>query len=636
MIKRQSQPSLPAATLLVGISGFAAGAVFGPAVSEASLSPGSMLPAALTGAVLWTGLWFLVSAVIARIGRTGARGLARRLAVWFAIALLPLISYLPYLVHRSGLEGEIAELPPLGSRYSAISLLVWSLLLLAVLLRLALNPGAGRLSRLLTRRPAVTLTVMMAAWVAVFFPLDVLKDQYMQVTTVNSALFREAMTHVLDSRGFMFSNLLYGAGDSLFSVHINAIFLWILPFFRLWPDYRWLLFMSDVAMALSAWPAYLIARRFFSQGLSLLLAAMLLLHPIFTAQPGRSDFSELRFMPVLFLTAFYLFEKKRFWWFAGVSLLMMTIREDMGLFAAFFGIYALMRRRSLKWILAPLAWGLGWFAATFGVLLPRMSPGGADIRASLRYSGLGSSGGEIVRTLLFRPWKAFQVVLSDASHIGVAYGLLLAFGLGIPLLSGAIVMAIPAVAELLFQQTTTFTSFMALTSVPTLMAAFIYGLARLCRILNRWKGIAPERTAAITTVVMFFLALSAFHTWFNPGLYRPRYNYDAALEAFHQVPAGASVIMPEFLLAYAQPGQTVRGFHQVKYSEDISGSFRLTEDYVILDKRIPSRDAGNRYYQGLEEVTCYLSKSPDFHKVFESNDIELYARNGHEPAAGAT
>jgi uncharacterized membrane protein len=449
----------------------------------------------------------------------------------------------------------------------------------------------------------------------------------MQVTTVNSALFREAMLQVQSSHGIMFSNLLYGTGASVFSVHTNAILFFVLPLFRLWPDYKWLLIISDIALALAAWPAYLIARRHFSQAVSLLMAAMLLLHPVMTAQPGRSDFSELRFMPVLFLTAFYFFENKHFWRFAAISLLMMTIREDMGLFAAMFGIYALMRRRSIKWIVAPLGWGLGWFILTAAFLLPRLGPSGTAVRASLRYSNLGSSGSEIAKTILFKPWKAVKAALSTPSHIGAAYGLILTYGSGLALLSGVIVLAIPAVAELMFQQTTTFVNFMALPTVPILMTAFMMGLSRFTSLVQKCWSLDAGLSAAVIGLLMFFLATSAFHTWFNPNLYRPRYNFNAATRALNQVPDSASLIMPEFMLAHAKPSQNVRGFHQVKYAGDFEGGFRFTEDYIILDRRIPARGwQNNRYYEGLEEATNTITTSPEFKKVYEQDDIELYVR----------
>ncbi|MCL5882584.1 MAG: DUF2079 domain-containing protein, partial [Actinobacteria bacterium] len=459
--------------------------------------------------------------------------------------------------------------------------------------------------------------------------LDFLKDQYMQTTTVNSAFFREGMTHVLDDRGFMFSNLAYGSGASIFSVHISAIFIFIFPLFRIWPDYRFLLLFGDIALALSAVPIYLIARSRFSSALSLLFAGMVLLSPIITAAPGRGDFSEIRFMPVLFLTAFYFFEKKRFWMFMLASVAMMTIREDMGLFIAFFGFYGIIRRRSLKWILAPLAAGFGWFGLMGGILLPRIGPSGTAVRASMRYANLGSSGSEIARTIVFRPWRALRAALSTPSHVGAVYGILQISGLGVALLSGAVIFAIPAAAELLFQQTTTFNNFMAVPLVPTLTVAVVLGLDRLDRFSRHRFNIDAGRTAALVGVFIFFVSVSPFHTWFNPGLYQPRYNYDAAREAFSRVPANARLMMPEFMLAYSQPDQTLRGYHQVQYQEDIEGRFVLTEDYVILDRRVPARlAADNHYYDGIETVRNIVDNSPDFEKVFARDDIELYVRKG--------
>lgn len=617
----------------VALAGAVAGAIFLPSVTESATprSPGTLAPGALAGAVIWLLLWLIVAALLSGRLQEKTGSLLNRTGIVLAVSLAPLISYLPYLIYRTGLEGDIATLPPLGTRPSAILLLIWSLLLLAALLRLTLGSSESRLVGLLTRKPAWTLGALMLVWLVVFFILDVTKLQYMQVTTVNSALFREAMLDVTDPRGFMWSNLLYDSGNTIFSVHINAIFLFLLPLFRIWPDYRWLLLISDVALALSAWPAYLIARRHFSTAVSLLIAAMLLLHPIMTAQPGLSDFSELRFLPVLFLTACYFFERKKLLLFAIAAFFVLTIREDMGLFVAFFGLYALVRRYPWQWVVLPLAAGLGWFVALGSVLLPRLAPSGTAARAALRYANLGSSGSEIAKTLLFKPWKAIEAAFSTPSHIGVAYGLFISFGLGIPLLSASVILAVPAVSELMFQSTTNLVNFMALPAVPALIFAYTNGLARFDRIAQRRWNLTAGRTAAIAAVFFFFLGLSTFHAWFNPDLYRPRYNYDAAREALAMVPEDGSVMMPEFMLAYGKQSQIVRGFHQIAYELDLRNTYHVSEDYVIVDRRIPSRDADNRYYTGLRDVTELLAGSPDYRKVYSQDDIELFVKNGKEP-----
>lgn len=621
------------AAILVGASGFGGWMVFIPSCLEAAPArhPSTLIASGSAGAVTYILLWLAVSALLSGHSGQPAGDLIRRTGKIFAVSLAPLISYFPYLVYRTSLVGESVEVPPLGPTLSAVILLLWSLALLAVLLRLTLSKKDSPLLTRLTRRPAVTLAIMMTTWLVVFFILDVLKDQYMHVTTLNSAVFSEAMLNVTDSRGLMFSHLALSEGSSIFGAHINAIFLLILPLFRLFPDYRWLLFISDVALALAAWPVYLLARRHFSTAISLLFAAMFLFHPIVTAQPGRSDLSELRFVPVLFLTAFYLFETRRFWWFAGAALLLMTIREDMGLFVAFFGIYALMRRYPLKWILAPLGVGLVWFLVSVAVLLPHLSPTGTAVRSTVRYTALGSNGVEIAKTLFFRPWKVAQVATSTPSHIGAAYGLLISLGMGIPLLSGAVVLAIPAVAELLFQQTTNLINFMAVPALATLLVAYMDGLSRLDRICRRRWHLKAGTTAAVLGVLLFFLALAPFHTWFNPDLYRPRYNYEAAREAFGMIPDDARIRLPEFMLAYARPAQTLSGYHQATYQEDLAGGFVIKDDYLIIDRRIPARTGDNRYYNGLEDITDYLMQSPDFRKVYERDDIELYVRNGFNP-----
>ncbi len=626
------QAGVPAIPLLVASSGFAAGAAFGPAVFRSGLSAGNLIPSGAAGAVLLTGSWLGISAATARKSGAGTNLHARRLGVWFAVAMLPLLSYLPYLAHRSGLTGAQAELPPLDSRYSAIGLLVWSLLLLAVLLRLSLGKGNGGISRLALRRPAGTLALMICAWLAVFFPLDVLKEHYMQVTSLNSAVFREAMTHVFDGRGFMYSHLEQASGSTIFGVHINLIYLLVTPLFRLFPDYRWLLLISDAALALAAWPLYLLARRHFPAGLSLLFAAMYLLTPIIAAQPGRSDVSEIRFMPLFFFLALYMLETKRFWWFLGASFLLASVREDMALFVAFFGIYALVRRYPLRWILTPLASGGAWFLASTSFLLPHLSTTGTAVRTTIRYSDLGSSGSQIAKTLLLKPWKAFEVAFSGASHAGAAYGLFLSFGTVLPLISGAVVFAVPAVAELLFEQTTDLVTFMAVPAAATLIVAFIYGLARLDGIAFRRWGFHRGRTATMLGVFLFFLGLAPFHAWLNQNMYLPRYNYSAAIAAFKMVPPDARVLAPEFMLANTTSDQTVTGYHQIAYQEDAWGHFDIDEDYVILDERIPSAMADDRYYQSLGDVSKFLSKSPDFHKVFEHDDMALYVRNGFRPA----
>ncbi len=81
-------------------------------------------------------------------------------------------------------------------------------------------------------------------------------------------------------------------------------------------------------------------------------------------------------------------------------------------------------------------------------------------------------------------------------------------------------------------------------------------------------------------------------------------------------------------MAYATPDQTLRGYHQVQYQEVMERQFVLTEDYVIIDRRLPARvAAGNHYYESMGQVRSLVADNPDFTRVLDRDGIELYVRN---------
>jgi uncharacterized membrane protein len=92
------------------------------------------------------------------------------------------------------------------------------------------------------------------------------------------------------------------------------MFIWfiIYPLFVIWPSYQWLLIISDIALVLTAIPIYMLSRRFLKPGVSLLIVLVFLLNRLLVVQPGIGDLSEERFLPVLFVTAFYFWQTKRF------------------------------------------------------------------------------------------------------------------------------------------------------------------------------------------------------------------------------------------------------------------------------------------------------------------------------------
>ncbi len=75
------------------------------------------------------------------------------------------------------------------------------------------------------------------------------------------------------------------------------------------------------------------------------------------------------------------------------------------------GVWALVRHRR-RWTAAALAGGgVAWTAFCVAVVIPHYSPTGGSPFIN-RYAELGESQGDVVKTLLTRPWDALEVMVS--------------------------------------------------------------------------------------------------------------------------------------------------------------------------------------------------------------------------------
>ena len=152
--------------------------------------------------------------------------------------------------------------------------------------------------------------------------------------------------------------------------HVEPIFLLVAPVFWLWDDVRALLILQAVALALGAWPIYLLARRkIWDLGFGIsdspnaesalrnrqsaitawgavIFALAYLLTPALQAS-AVAEFHALALAPVFIAWALWAVESRRWGQFAVAAVLLMCVQEGMALLAAVLGVYALiMARRS--------------------------------------------------------------------------------------------------------------------------------------------------------------------------------------------------------------------------------------------------------------------------------------------------
>lgn len=234
--------------------------------------------------------------------------------------------------------------------------------------------------------------------------------------------------------------------------HVEPIYAPVSLVFYLWDDVRALLVLQSVALALGAWPVYLIAEGRLATGrghsdrqpgyrrtavvAALACAAAYLLYPPLQAA-NVAEFHALPLATPLILLVFLAIERQRWAWFLVATVLVAMVQEGTALLAAALGAYALALglwrrtrppataaaapgaggRPDMAAVVAgaaALLFGLGWFyVATFVIIPAYAAPayGLEETPYAARFGALGDSFGQVALSMLTRPGLVLQVAL---------------------------------------------------------------------------------------------------------------------------------------------------------------------------------------------------------------------------------
>ena len=300
--------------------------------------------------------------------------------------------------------------------------------------------------------------------------------------------------------------------------HFELFILFLTPIYALIKSPLTLIFLQTVFVAVAAWPIYAIARQKLSSSWSLLIAVGYLLNP-FTINLLFFEFHILPFAIPLIAAAFYFYYKKSYWPFVIFLLLSLTVREDVSLVVIMFGILALLEKRSIRWIILPIALGGGWLLSS--MQLTEYFSGYASYKFLALYSWLGSTQTEIIINFFTKPLRVLQQLFS-LNNIFLTIGLLVPLA-ALPLLK--IRYLVPALLVLLQLYFTSVSSTIMLQShYVALLIPFLYIAAAfsLSKILSLQKTKSKTTTFLqnyrfITITIIVAAILYSFAT-FSPLL----------------------------------------------------------------------------------------------------------------------
>jgi uncharacterized membrane protein len=186
------------------------------------------------------------------------------------------------------------------------------------------------------------------------------------------------------------------------------------PIYFLFQSAVTLLLLQTLALGLSAYPLYLIARKELPEDLSLVLLISYLLYPCL----GYVNLFE--FHPTVFATLFialtlYYMHENRFGMYFLFVLFTLLCQENTPLVIIPLGIYLLIIKRPFKWWFYTIIAGVAWFWFAEYILIPHFGKG--TIKFIYIYGYLGDSLLGVLKNILGHPMMIFNIVFTKLNLI---------------------------------------------------------------------------------------------------------------------------------------------------------------------------------------------------------------------------
>jgi len=252
-------------------------------------------------------------------------------------------------------------------------------------------------------------------YIIIFGAVTSLRHYNFQTQTWDMGIFTQIMWNITKGNGAV-GTLEFVHNH--FAVHMSPILFLLAPGYMAFQSPYFLLIVQTLALALGAWPLFLLARKVLnlgspnslgsrtSQKLALTIAIAYLLYPSLN-WVNWFDFHPIAFLAPAFLAAFYFAEAGQWRWMSLFLILAASAQEDAVLVVAFFGIYLMIkdagrpqdvRRRYVGITIFILS--TAYFLLATKLIMPYF--GGGLLRLD-RYAHLGGSFLEIAKNLFIHP-----------------------------------------------------------------------------------------------------------------------------------------------------------------------------------------------------------------------------------------
>lgn len=398
------------------------------------------------------------------------------------------------------------------------------------------------------------------AYSLTYIALSVLRHESYHSNGFDLGLFDQVFWNTTQGRPFestMSQSL--PAPHSLLGDHFSPIFLLLVPFYAAAPHPETLVVVQTLAIALGAWPVYLLARLKLPTGYaSWWVLVYFLFVPL--AYINLDDFHEVALAVAPLGFALYFLERGRRGWFLLSLMITFLVKEEMALIGVGFGVYMVVSRRHWKLGVAVLAGSVLTFAAVIQVVIPFFAGGRAYPYIGDRYQQVGGSPQGILTTMVTNPLRIARALL----QIKKIEFLIVLFGpvLGLSALAGwGALLVLPTLGYLLlsnYDQQYSFTSQYSAPLIPLVVGTAILGLSRLRDLVRR-----PIMAAVMASSLIFAWAYGdlPFSRKFDLNQFRTDARYAAFVPQLAQIPSDARVSAETGLTSHLSERRYIYDYH---------------------------------------------------------------------------
>lgn len=379
-----------------------------------------------------------------------------------------------------------------------------------------------------------------AAYFILYSALAVLRHESYHSNRFDLGLFDQVFWNTTQGRPFESTmSQALPVPHSLLGDHFSPLLLVLMPFFDAFPHPETLLVGQTAALALGAWPVYLLARLKLAAGYAFAWVAVYFLF-VPLAYINLYDFHEVVLSVAPLGFALYFLEKGRRVWFIASLLITFLVKEEMALIGAGFGLYALIGKRDWKLGLGVLVGSLLAFGAVIQLAIPYFAEGRTYPYIKLRYAEVGGSPGGIITTLLADPLRIARAVLEPKK----IYFAIAIFGpvLGLSAVAGwASVVLLPTLGYLLlsnYEPQYSFTTQYSAPLIPLVIGTSIIALAHLPK-----SALRPVMAAVLASSLIFSWAYGdmPFSRKFDRNLFSTESRYSLFVRQLVRIAPDARV-----------------------------------------------------------------------------------------------